>query len=402
MQPSRHSNGDVYALEMEHSLWHCRWLSKLLLFLCGSLPAAVVGLAASTSSPKLHPHEQIHLVSLEYPSDSRFSKVVKDVWKWKDAVLGDGRDFFVPRTNTLRSLQEFLVENESSTRNCVVISNCARFELLVVHSGPLPIDRISELLLLQVLANQDRRFPTPPLDWPDAIVPYVAFSSDKEPLNAQLTATMIGELASYWAVFTGPKQILEHLCLVAAGMARRPSRPGRPIEFRPFSSRDAHVVLQLKRTLALSEPGSISSFLIQAALKAGKAVRNPATTPEIQLLRSHPSWRESQDVARQVRQTTIEPLVQETVDELSIPTDAIVHLRTLALHGLLSQPGGPNSASAEEKKLVQRLLHSPTMDLRNGHSVNTTQVLEGIAQEVELYRRRRNVPYSTSKKSNGQ
>ena len=46
----------------------------------------------------------------------------------------------------------------------------------------------------------------------------------------------------------GVNDIARHLCKVSVGIAERPSRPGRTVEFRPFSSRDAHIMLQMKRT----------------------------------------------------------------------------------------------------------------------------------------------------------
>ena len=37
----------------------------------------------------------------------------------------------------------------------------------------------------------------------------------------------------------GAYEISNHLCLIAGGLAPRPSRPDREVIFRPYSSRDA-------------------------------------------------------------------------------------------------------------------------------------------------------------------
>jgi hypothetical protein len=93
--------------------------------------------------------------------------------------------------------------------------------------------------------------------------------------------------------------MVHHLCLVAVGLAPRPRRPNREIVFRPFSSRDAHILLQLKRTadIITSSPHwtkpsqnmlpktSYLLTLLQFALRAGKAARNPNKVPALMELR---------------------------------------------------------------------------------------------------------------------
>ncbi len=58
---------------------------------------------------------------------------------------------------------------------------------------------------------------------------------------------------------------------VAAGMAPRASRPDRPVLFRPFSSRDAHIMLQLKRTAEVDSQYPRMKIILDAVLNAGKA-----------------------------------------------------------------------------------------------------------------------------------
>jgi hypothetical protein len=71
----------------------------------------------------------VHLLSLK---ESDKEKQVRQVWKWKDAVLGDGRDFFVPKPKTLTALNCYIVNKIERVLECSAVSNCARFELLLL------------------------------------------------------------------------------------------------------------------------------------------------------------------------------------------------------------------------------------------------------------------------------
>ena len=349
------------------------WLSLVGAVVISCLVSVTRALTAPTSGQ----HNSVYLISLQFPTDERFSKHVKDVWRWKDAVLGDGRDFFVPRPKTLHALQQNILQHAPGIQECVILSNCARFELLLLadttmSAGSHPLESLSRLLLRQVEEYHNRRF-QPPFDWPGSIVSY----DDDHIENSMFLASAVDELISFWMILAGPTDVMRHLCLVASGMALRPSRPGRATEFRPFSSRDAHVLLQLKRTVAIAD-GPMTRNLLQGALRAGKAVRNPEATPVILPLRSGTaSTQICQSIAATVQSTTIDPIVEETVRALEVPTDDIVTLRTAAME---------LSRSKEEGALVRSLLHQPTIELRNGRAVNQTFVLEQIANEIEACR----------------
>jgi hypothetical protein len=221
----------------------------------------------------------VHLLSLEWTEGPgvAFSKTVQDVWRWKDAVLGDGRDFFVPKPKTIGALQAHLLE-QRDIDECVVLSNCARFELLLVTSTSDPTSGISSKLLSQVDSHLSQPFLLHvPFDFPGQIDPRAKKVKD---------ATRVMELSSRWTRFTGTKAVAEHLSLVAAGMAPRPNRPGRAVHFAPFSSRDAHILLQLKRTLKCCD-GTTSQTLLRYALQAGKAARDTNKVPELAELRQY-------------------------------------------------------------------------------------------------------------------
>lgn len=74
--------------------------------------------------------------------------------------------------------------------------------------------------------------------------------------TSEVDEALVEEIALRLTHLQDIEEIAEHACVVACGMGQRPSRPDRPVPFRPFSSRDAHIMLQLKRTLELSKGAS--------------------------------------------------------------------------------------------------------------------------------------------------
>lgn len=300
-------------------------------------------------------------VTPEQSDPRRFYQSVANVWRWKDEVLGDGRDYFITKPKAIRALQNYLLSslqqkesfytknNENNTlthvSECVILSNCARFEIMLVvhhhhhrnnnntnntnniddsephqneHDTTAVIARmVSTVLIHQVRSYQQRPFSwlTPPGDWP-GVVHLNAAAEAQSHCNGEtaIATTAISELTSHWTMIWGPALVGMHLCQVAAGLTRRPRRPHRPVLFRPFSSRDAHILCQLKRTLELqqeqnprmqsvSASSSLSSLhngdhetntgrlvpmFLRAALRAGKAARNPQVVPSLEtVLRRH-------------------------------------------------------------------------------------------------------------------
>lgn len=201
---------------------------------------------SSTTSHK----ECIRLLSLQYNENV---PQLSQIWKWKDSVLGDGRDFFVPKPKTLTALNSLVVARIPQIQECVVLSNCARFELLLVvnkeynnetdTSEALRIeDAVSKCILAQVKAHSAK----------ENVLDSIFFSSMDRPEAIDQSITTYDNMTDTsfikWNHVKGVENVCRHLCLIAAGMAQRPNRPNRPVPFRPFSSRDAHVLLQLKRT----------------------------------------------------------------------------------------------------------------------------------------------------------
>jgi len=114
------------------------------------------------------------------------------------------------------------------------------------------------------------------------------------------------ELERVLVTIEGSHDVCRYLCRVASGMADRPSRPGREVPFRPFSSRDAHVMLQIKRTAEVSKGARVRA-LFDASLQAGKAARDPSMVPELVPLKPYGTdGRYSSDAPEYLIQAAVE------------------------------------------------------------------------------------------------
>ena len=288
------------------------WQPKLWLLLIVLAFHGTTALSVGKNNNMQLPY-QLYLFSLQASTEDDYSVPTRNVWKWKDTVLGDGRDFFVPRPKTLLALQRYLMQCVDKEENdgvemdvtgcieeCIILSNCARLEIVFLTTLPAKAKadhqqawlttHLSRRLVAQTQsfgqdANHQLWNSLFPLDRPSNI-----------DLSIQPKAR--DESRLLWTCLTTPDTICRHLCTVAAGMADRPSRPNRPVAFRPFSSRDAHILLQLKRTCTTFEsdcPRLIT--LIQTALRAGKAARTVSKVPALEELRAYGTGDTSYDSA---------------------------------------------------------------------------------------------------------
>ena len=320
----------------------------------------------------------LHLVSLP-PKDDSFSlpaeSLIRNCWKWKDSVLGDGRDYFVPRPKTLKAFHSLFVGMEISidvaltqdrhksdeekgfslnkvtlklpatdrgqrpevtlkselprlnqtksisyvVEECVALSNCARFEIILVlketskqqTNGTVMETNIlskatesaARLSVAYHLWRQTQNYKSKSnsllqrsglaswIDLPDAIDTSMNLATNNISIEQNMKITQLGKrLAS----MEGPLSISTHLSLIASGLAPRTNRPDRDVIFRPYSSRDAHILLQLKRTadvisiIGINETnraGCRLKVLLDSALSAGKAARNEKIVPDIRRLK---------------------------------------------------------------------------------------------------------------------
>ena len=253
------------------------------------LSQAVSEHEASSISDGFDTNDHIHLFSLKWTPDERISKPVRDVWRWKDASLGDGRDFFVPKPKTIRSLQDYIIENSQSIDECVVLSNCARLEIICVtnENNDNPSLEIARCLAAQVFSSLNNR----PQLLQSMLVQHLDLPHIAIDTNADITSTCLEDVMAinkHWIHVRGCEAVCRHICLVAAGIAPRPRRPDREVLFRPFSSRDSHILLQLKRTREAAT-GASANILIEYAQRAGKAARSVEQVPEIEQLREYGS-----------------------------------------------------------------------------------------------------------------
>ena len=346
----------------------------------------------------------VHLLSLQYLDDNDkcnhrlFSKRLKEIWKWKDAVLGNGNNFIAPKPKQLKAVQSALIaqKNKNKKRNqsrksmesnffslsideCSILSNCARLEIMMVVSTTIAHDDLDDssrrqeldLILKTVVSNalldqsrfyQSIPFPTilqeqlKSLDRRSTAIPVIDNSHQS---HAKGSSTNAMELRHCWTHRQGTEEVCRHLCLVAAGMATRPNRPLQPVEFRPFSSRDAHILVQLKRTLEITD-GKICQKILQSALAAGKACRNVEKVPEIAILKPG-IWRPNVEEVRRVNQAVLEKAIDPTVQECltnfvaANQSQQIQSFRDAVLSW---------SSDEEEAQWLRKQLHEPTMQLR--------------------------------------
>ena len=336
----------------------------------------------TNSHGKQPPIRTLHHISLPPKDDSYSSSaeaLVRECWKWKDSVLGDGRDYFVPRPKTLMAFHSLFVGMEicvytdivhdaiadselelvlnrvslqpQSTNNktapsleipmlqkdlsvakqsdssrcitkrfvieeCVALSNCARFEILLVlkeeeEQQHRTNDAIKENISLvretaarisvayhlwrQTRSHKSRSDSlfqrsglTSWLDLPDSID-----LSIFNPISIDQSIDIV-QLAQKFTSIEGARSISNHISLIAGGLAPRTNRPDRDVIFRPYSSRDAHILLQLKRTAEVVSTLNVVEIqggrgrikiLLDCALSAGKAARNERIVPDIRQLK---------------------------------------------------------------------------------------------------------------------
>lgn len=408
--------------------------------------------ASGSGSPTTQ-HHALYLFSLpasnllETSTLTHTSLLVRRIWEWKDDILGDGRDFFVPRPKTLMALNSLLKRKLPNVEECVVLSNCARFDILLVvavdnntnnisthkvsndkenkndisaspdHCEEETRQSMSQILLQQLeyyklqkkrgnnmlgLASLLDGGDQPTRLWLDPPPPNNNAVNNNGAIKIdQLDAKL---LANNLQVLEGPNTIARYLCRVATGLQPQGRRPDRKVVFRPFSSRDAHVMLQLKRTADITSPNNNSpdnnnsgsqprlKALLDTALQSGKAARDPNIVPAILPLKrfgsdgrgSRYSLGEApaelcEAAAQQACEIAIEPMVEKYVDKWAAfeVSEQIQSFRQAATN-VVQERFGFDLDTAPEAKPIRSMLHPHIMDIREGRSVDTSRVLDDI------------------------
>lgn len=459
----------------------------------------------------------MHLVSLP-PTDDTYSSLgeplLRECWRWKDAILGNGRDYFVPRPNALRDFQSLFVgrrivvneltgevsrvrslpssmggggmipllattkkretrippsmSNDNGTpsslvlrvehsfivEECAALSNCARLDILLVlrseeecwqrrwwHDDDVlnatfvtrkrrSVDGtvatndtatstgaataiiaaryiVAYNLQRQVRSRQHARLATW-LDLPGGSI--IADNHESMPNASLLLETaMTDDAWNEISIFSHRLQSIEgaqsmstHLSLIACGLLPRPNRPHREVIFRPYSSRDAHILLQLKRTVEVVSVLNVTvdgggggggrrgrgriKTLLDGALHAGKAARNEHVVPEIRMLKEYgsegtPPLALVRAVAEAAREQAVAVSVAACVSKLTaMETDTakqISQLRRRVNEFVASVDNG----DAGLQKVANKLLHGPTMQLREG--TLSVDEIEDVAWSIE-------------------
>jgi hypothetical protein len=363
--------------------------------------------------------------------NAKISNTSKTMRAWKEYCLGDGGVYFDQRPKALKALNTLLsmeiatylqrqldgddYENKNElTVEAAVLSTCARFEILVTVEKYSRIveanvdDTQPELLLVdsvqQIVVNiiseqicfQRRRkrymlqtlLPFTILDLPSRIrnnIPEPKSSKANTFLH-EYSKNLFNEVL----ITEGVYNVSKRLCMIAAGLQDRPV-------FRPFSARDSHVMQQIKRTAdgtlsyttKVSETSSKSTYcklLFDSALQSGKACRSPKALPILDELREASSGADgpehlSRKAAKSAETLAIIPTVNNCVSKFKSieASNSILDLREGA--SMLVKEAGLDFGG-DECKGVRKLLHEPTMKLREGQHVDIAQVLRLVDVEV--------------------
>lgn len=230
---------------------------------------------------------------------------------------------FVEQPSTSEPLSDGVsVSNSYVIEECVTLSNCARFEMLFVlksnntANSALLSDMETKMaesaaklcmayqLFRQTEHDRSNTFLRSSglsswMDLPNVVLfeTNTANASSSPKTLTLRQSKAIAHLEQRLMCITGYRPVSHHLSLVASGLAPRTNRPDRNVVFRPYSSRDAHIMLQLKRTAevvtscrsnaheARGGPSPIIKIVLEGALTAGKAARNDQIVPDIRRLR---------------------------------------------------------------------------------------------------------------------
>ena len=400
------------------------WTSSSCLFQAGNAAAAAVhdeGLQQSRGADALRQKRNLNrtilLVSLPPRTDDALP-TVRRAWQWKDSALGDGRDYFVPRPRALKALNSLMVgkkillgddggesddgEFMYTIEECGVLSNCARLDVVLVVSGPSTSSgrtmeagrrAVAEALASQLVSYGSIHQRNAALDGLASVLDLSGVVDECPPSIEEnaVVSDFANELDGVLVTMEGGNAVCRHMCGVACGLAARPSRPGRDVPFRPWSSRDAHIMLQLKRTSEVAN-GSRVKLLFDASLMAGKSARDPNKVKEILPLKQYgtdgryaiaPPKHLTENAVAAAKKIAIQPAVERCEAKLMAMdcSDAISSLRS-RVEKTLKGAGLSTGQDNEVSLTVRRLLHHPIMALREGKSVDEDEIISRICGEL--------------------
>ncbi len=180
------------------------------------------------------------------------------------------------------------------------------------------------------------------------------------------------------------EDIVQHFCLVAAGLARRDSRPDREVHFRPFSSRDAHIMLQLKRSAEVAMHYPKMKIILDTALSAGKSSRDVNKVPILKKLKKYDcEGKYSTAAPRQlaleaiedVKEMAIRPVVEKCLMKLKAQknSERIIYFKS-QVDGIIKERNNYGKNNNADSEIIKKLTHDTIMKLRDGRDVDLEEV----------------------------
>lgn len=385
---------------------------------------------------------ELDVVSCDVDDGESSHSSIEVVLRFPSVDGGMQQEVKLPTHRARLSTEQKISTTSYVVEECAALSNCARFDVILVlkelnqqyANDGLPNNHttsgmhniiaqsaaryvVAYHLQQQVLSTRSkgssllqRTGLASWLDLPDAVDTTKLGSVQIEHVNE------IQQLASRLTFMEGAHSISSHLSLIAGGLAPRPNRPDREVIFRPYSSRDAHILLQLKRTVevvsilnAKDEADTVENqqnnggrgrikTLLDGALSAGKAARNEDIVPAIRQLKEYgsdgtPPIGLAQVVAEAAVALAVKPAVASSVARLTAmeTSDQISQLRQ-RVNGVVTslledestsqREGEKGNAKKSLQKLANELLHEPTMQLRGGQLPEKD--LDAIVQCIQM------------------
>lgn len=316
---------------------------------------------------------ELHVVTLRKPKDDVWACATRRCWAWKERLLGDGHDFFIPRPKTMRRLCGWLVSTASKAvplEEVAILGNCKRFDIYVALAQPVEATEVgrhvAEAICQQMAWHHEMAGWSPALwlrraaagfDMPEsvAVEPLAMADAQVKQESWQLQRSL--ELRSGDAVST-------YACSVAMALEGRTRSA-----FNPCSAREAHIMLQLKRSLEAATGGDDAPCgrrllcIWRMALEAGKALRAAAEP----LARGPAQYTEAERLLATQLVKCKEKLRGFRQG------GAVAQLRASAMELLESEEWEDPSRA---RRRVQRLLHEPSVALKAGMEVNETKILQ--------------------------
>ena len=421
------------------------------------------------------------------PKISKYMQLLK---RWKYYVLGDGGVYFDQRPKSLSRLNQQLLDviskelgpqinstikaatsinsniilpQEELFQNmeieCAVISTCKRFEILITMEVEVEssinnnnctniekqhrIDIIKSIIasyFAKQITLQRRKLKLL------GVIPFLAFPRDRPSRIKTISSNnsliqqrqqqneMYNELKEtiheQIIIVNGIQNVTKRLIQLASGLLDRPI-------FRPFSSRDSHIMFQLKKTSDSSQRRQFSyskeeehqsnndtnddeltnedmgpnraiivthrnnhnnhrncctkysKILFDAALQGGKAARSPKVVPILNQLKEESKGADgppqlSAKAAESAMILAVTPTVISCVERFKAmeATDRIVALRNDAKKIAVGKGIDIEKGTDDGAKLIRKLLHEPVTNLRRGNSIDVDVILSQIDDQT--------------------